>query len=176
MNKITNPIIIDIEASGFGANSYPIEVGVAMDDNKKFCSLILPAPEWTHWDEEAAKVHHIERNILKIYGKEPKIVAKHLNKLLAGKTAYSDGWVVDKPWITTLFYEAGINMSFDVSPLEMILSESQMENWHKTKDQVIKDIDGARHRASYDASVIQETYKRTLEIAKVTVVNKTVNS
>jgi len=164
MNKVTHPIIIDIEASGFGGTSYPIEVGLAMEDDKKFCSLILPAPEWTHWDEEAEKVHQIERSILEVYGKEPKEVATQLNNLLAGKTVYTDGWVVDKPWITTLFYKAGINMSFEVSSLEMILSESQMENWHKTKDQVIKDLDLPRHRASYDAWVIQETYKRTLEM------------
>ena len=168
MNKVTHPIIIDIEASGFGGASYPIEVGLVMEDGKKFCSLILPAPEWTHWDEEAEKVHNIERSILEVYGKEPKEVATLLNELLDRKTVYTDGWVVDKPWITTLFYEAGINMSFEVSSLEMILSESQMENWHKTKDQVIKDLDLSRHRASYDALIIQETYKRTLKMFKNT--------
>ncbi len=168
MNKVTHPIIIDIEASGFGGASYPIEVGLVMEDGKKFCSLILPAPEWTHWDEEAEKVHNIERSILEVYGKEPKEVATLLNELLDGKTVYTDGWVVDKPWITTLFYEAGINMSFEVSSLEMILSESQMENWHKTKDQVIKDLDLSRHRASYDAWIIQETYKRTQKMFKNT--------
>ncbi len=168
MNKVTHPIIIDIEASGFGGASYPIEVGLVMEDGKKFCSLILPAPEWTYWDEEAEKVHNIERSILEVYGKEPKEVATLLNELLDGKTVYTDGWVVDKPWITTLFYEAGINMSFEVSSLEMILSESQMENWHKTKDQVIKDLDLSRHRASYDALIIQETYKRTLKMFKNT--------
>ncbi len=164
MNKISHPIIIDIEASGFGGSSYPIEVGLALEDDQKFCSLIFPAPEWTHWDEEAEKVHHIERSILEVYGKQPKEVATQLNELLAGKTVYTDGWVVDKPWITTLFYEAGINLKFDVSALEMILSEIQMEHWHKTKDQVIKDLDLSRHRASYDAWIIQETYKRTLEM------------
>ena len=168
MNKVTHPIIIDIEASGFGGASYPIEIGLVMEDGKKFCSLILPAPEWTHWDEEAEKVHNIERSILEVYGKAPKEVATLLNELLDGKTVYTDGWVVDKPWITTLFYEAGINMSFEVSSLEMILSESQMENWHKTKDQVIKDLDLSRHRASYDALIIQETYKRTLKMFKNT--------
>ncbi len=123
MNKVTDPIIIDIEASRFGGASYPIEVGLVMEDGKKFCSLILPATEWTHWDEEAEKVHNIERSILEVYGKEPKEVATLLNELLDGKTVYTDGWVVDKPWVTTLFYEAGINMSFEVSSLEMILSE-----------------------------------------------------
>jgi hypothetical protein len=34
---------------------------------------------------------------------------------------YTDGWVVDKPWLTTLFYAAGVDMKFTVSSLEMIL-------------------------------------------------------
>jgi hypothetical protein len=166
MNNVSRPIIIDIEASGFGGSSYPIEVGLALENDQKFCSLIVPAPEWTHWDEEAVKVHHIERSILEVYGKSPLEVATQLNKLLSGKTVYTDGWVVDKPWITTLFYEAGINPEFTVSSLEMILNEIQMENWHATKDEVIKDLKLTRHRASYDAWIIQETYKRTLEMFK----------
>lgn len=162
MSSVPHPIIIDIEASGFGSSSYPIEVGLAMEGDRKFCSLILPAPGWTHWDESAEEVHHIDRNVLEVYGRSPRKVAAQLNEILKGKTVYSDGWVVDKPWITTLFYEAGIEQEFEVSSLEMILSEEQMECWHQTKEEVIQDLDLQRHRASNDASIIQETYIRTL--------------
>ena len=62
MRHKKTPIIIDVEASGFGNGSYPIEVGVALDDDTKFCSLIHPAPEWDHWDDEAEKVHRIARD------------------------------------------------------------------------------------------------------------------
>jgi hypothetical protein len=163
MRNKTEPIIIDIEASGFGDSSYPIEVGLAMEDDRKFCSLILPATGWTHWDNHAEKVHRIERKVLAAHGVPASKVAAQLNELLAGKTVYTDGWVVDKPWLITLFYEAGLNMEFEVSSLEMILSEMQMEYWHKTKDEVIKELNLTRHRASNDASIIQETYKRTLQ-------------
>ena len=162
MRRPENPIIIDVEASGFGAQSYPIEVGIALDDNTKYCSLILPAPEWEHWDSDAEKVHRIARDILETYGKPLREVAAHLNQLLAGKTLYTDGWVVDKPWLTTLFHEAQMNMAFSVSPLEMILSEAQMERWHETKDRILAEVQKHRHRASFDAWIIQETYKRTL--------------
>ena len=93
-----------------------------------------------------------------------KDVAMFLNEILEGKTVYTDGWVVDKPWLTTLFHAAGVDMSFTVSSLEMILSPEQMEKWHGTKDQVIDDMGLSRHRASYDALIIQETYKRTLAV------------
>lgn len=161
MPALNDPPIIDIEASGFGDFSYPIEVGVALENSRKFCSLIVPAPDWTHWDLDAEKVHHVTRTMLQNHGKPLRDVAAQLNALLAGRTLYSDGWVVDKPWLTTLFHAARTPMQFRVSPLELILSEYQMEHWHRTKDHVIGGMDGARHRASYDAWAIQETYRRT---------------
>lgn len=164
MARPSEPIIIDVEASGFGGASYPIEVGLALQDGQKFCTLILPAPDWTHWDDDAEKVHRVSRDILETYGKPMREVAEFLNDLLYGKTIYSDGWVVDKPWLTTLFHAAGVNMEFSVSPLEMILSEEQMASWHETKDKVIETMELKRHRASFDAVIIQETYKATLSV------------
>lgn len=155
------PNIIDVEASGFGPASYPIEVGVALDDDTKFCSLILPAADWEHWDNQAERVHRIARDILETYGKPIPEVAAHLNRLLEGRTLYTDGWVVDSPWLIALFHKAGMEMRFRVSPLEMILSEAQMACWHSTKDQVLAAAQKHRHRASFDAWIIQETYRRT---------------
>jgi hypothetical protein len=164
MNHGNNPYIIDVEASGFGSASYPIEIGVVLDDGRKFCTLILPAPDWTHWDDEAEKVHKVTRDILKTYGRPIQEVADQLNEMLAGMTLYSDGWVVDKPWLTTLFHAAGRPMKFSVSPLEMILSEKQMAAWHETKNKVSIEMNLTRHRASNDAWIIQETFKQTLDI------------
>jgi DNA polymerase III epsilon subunit-like protein len=155
------PAIIDIEASGFGHGSYPIEVGAILRDGTKYCSLILPSPDWTHWDEEAEKLHHITRDILQTHGKPIAEVVRALNEILRNQTAYSDGWGVDKTWLDHLFYTAGIRCEFSLSSLEMILSEPQMEIWHETKDQVLRDLGQKRHRASFDAQVIQETYQRT---------------
>ena len=162
MRLSKKPIIVDIEASGFGGYSYPIEVGIALDDDTKYCSLISPAPTWEHWDEQAETVHRIARDILETYGKPIAAVAAELNQLLAGKTLYTDGWVVDKPWLNVLFHEARTAMTFSVSPLEMILSEQQMARWHATKDIVLGEAKMRRHRASFDAWIIQETYQRTL--------------
>ena len=163
MPQPNEPLIVDVEASGFGGDSYPIEIGLAMEDGSKFCTLIAPAPDWTHWDDDAETVHRISRDILETYGKPMQDVANFLNDILAGKTVYTDGWVVDKPWLTRLFHAAGVEMDFTVSSLEMILSPEQMEVWHDTKDQVVEDMELKRHRASYDALIIQGTYTRTLQ-------------
>jgi hypothetical protein len=69
--------------------------------------------------------------------------------------------VVDKPWIVTLYESARIAPTFQTSSLEMILSEDQMALWHATKDVVLSDLELKRHRASYDAFVVQETWVRT---------------
>jgi len=161
MTRILRPSIIDVEASGFGQESYPIEIGVILTSGKRYCSLIFPADEWTHWDESAAGVHGISRDILKKHGRLVTEVAQQLNNLIENRTVYTDAWSVDKRWITRLFYTAGIYQQFRVSALENILSEDQMTLWHDTKNQVQAGVGLRRHRASTDAYVIQETYART---------------
>ena len=155
------PYIVDVEASGFGSRSYPIEIGLAMEPDSRYCSLIRPAPDWTHWDLAAEQVHHITRERLQEHGKPLTRVAKDLNRILAGTTVYTDGWSVDKPWITRLFIDAGISKAFFVSPLERILTESQMAHWHDTKKEIIATLHLNRHRASTDAFIVQETFVRT---------------
>ena len=159
------PIIIDVEASGFGPDSYPIEVGLAFEDGSRFCTLIQPAKSWSHWDDSAQGVHNITRDMLTQHGRTVQDVAKSLNNILAGKTVYSDGWVVDKPWLIRLFHAAGMNMSFQVSPLELILTEEQMVLWADTKAHLTRQAELVRHRASNDAWLIQQTFQATRSIA-----------
>ncbi|MFH2093603.1 MAG: hypothetical protein ABIJ31_14690 [Pseudomonadota bacterium] len=166
MNKCRRPLIIDVEASGFGQHSYPIEIGLALAENERYCSLIHPSDTWTYWDDNAQKIHNITRKILLKNGKPVCEVAQELNATLGRATVYSDCWGVDKPWVTKLFYQAGIVQSFHISPLEMILSEQQMAIWHVTKDRIIKTYDLKRHRASTDAYVIQETYMQSYSLTK----------
>ncbi|WP_426357347.1 hypothetical protein ACPUVO_12845 [Pseudocolwellia sp. HL-MZ19] len=157
-----SPIILDIESSGFGSHSYPIEIGVIFEDKSKYCSLIKPESNWVHWSEEAEQLHHIKRDSLTIHGKSAYDVAKRLNKLLHGKIVYSDGWVVDSTWLIRLFEAAKIEMTFSLSAIEMILKEQQMNLWDEMKKKVISELKLSRHRASNDAQIIQETFTRTL--------------
>jgi hypothetical protein len=92
MPSADTPLIIDVEASGFGSGSYPIEIGLALDDGHKYCALILPEPDWTDWDPEAERIHRIPRDILEAYGRPARAVAETLNELLASRTVYTDGW------------------------------------------------------------------------------------
>ncbi|MHA2939030.1 hypothetical protein ACXJY6_12155 [Vibrio sp. RC27] len=158
-----NPIIIDIEASGFGSNSYPIEIGLILEDKTKYCTLVRPESSWNYWDDSAEDVHQLTRKKLFSHGRTPAVVAQQLNTLLKGKTIYSDGWVVDHPWLIKLFEVAGIEMEFKLSSIELILKEQQVYLWDETKVEVIQDLDIRRHRASNDAHVVQETFLRTYD-------------
>lgn len=158
------PHIIDIEASGFGPDSYPIEVGVVSADGQKFCRLITPLPDWQHWSDEAEALHHISMDVLLEFGDDARLVCQQLNQFCQGQRLYSDGWVVDYPWLIKLFSAVGMSMSFSVSPLEAILSEHQMDVWQKTRQAIWKKTSGERHRASHDAEVIQQVYVSTRQL------------
>ncbi len=158
------PNIIDFEASGFGVDSYPIEVGVVLNTGQKYCALIKPADDWLYWDKKAEQVHGLSLDLLRSQGKPISTVARELNALLENKTVYSDAWVIDKPWLSRLFFQSRLSPSFFLSSLEYILKEEQMEIWMEIHRQVIFDLALTRHRASTDALVIQETYARTQQL------------
>lgn len=162
MQRPKYPYIIDIEASGLGSGSYPIEVGLALGPDQRYCSLIRPAQNWNHWDEQAERVHQITRATLLSVGRPVTEIALELNQLLTGRVVYSDAWGVDNPWVIELFATAGIYQEFTVSSLEMILSEAQIDIWGQTRDEVVEDLGLRRHRASNDSWILQETYRRTL--------------
>ncbi|AKH21613.1 hypothetical protein [Sedimenticola thiotaurini] len=159
------PTIIDIEASGFGRDSYPIEVGVVLPDRHCYCYLIRPATHWTHWDSKAEAVHGISRQLLLEKGVAPKQVAEQLNQLLQGRKVYTDAWGHDISWIGKLFDLTGIIQRFNLESLRGLIDEGQIALWHPTKAAVIAELNLTRHRASTDAMILQETYRRICQPA-----------
>ena len=155
------PNIIDLEASSLSSDSYPIEVGVVLHTGERYCALIMPDESWQDWDLEAEKVHQITKDVLQKYGKPVDKVVDELNALLGNQTVYSDGWVVDDSWVKKLFYTAHKSPTFTVSTLELILTEDQMGIWHETKNKLLKGHEKERHRASFDAALIQKTFIKT---------------
>ncbi len=155
------PTIIDIEASGFGCRSYPIEIGAIKANGDRYCALIKPQDDWQHWCAEAETVHGISRAVLCKRGKPARQVCEELNLFLGAITAYSDAWTHDSAWLNRLFFAAGIRAGFHLSPIEMIASEAQLLLWDATKKQLTKEQEARRHRASLDAYLIQQTYLRT---------------
>ncbi len=159
----TAPIILDIEASGFGRSSYPIELGYTLPDGQTWCSLIRPEPDWTHWDNSAQAVHHISQDLLLSRGRYVREVASLLNQNLGGQIAYSDGWGHDYSWLGRLFEAANMTPNFKLDNLRILLSEEEADLWHVVKDQVTQERGLQRHRASADARLLQLTWLRLKE-------------
>ena len=154
------PITIDVEASGFGRESYPIEVGLVLPDGTPHCFLIAPHRSWTNWDPEAEKVHGIARDTLLTYGRPIPDIAWRLNQLLRERTVYSDAWSFDMSWLGKLFDVARERQRFRIASLHELVPQAQLADWDRTKEAVIRDLGLQRHRASGDARVLQETWRR----------------
>jgi len=154
------PAVMDIEASGFGRDSYPVEVGFVLPDGQTYCTLIRPAPDWTHWDAAAEKVHRIPLATAIQHGRDVLEVATQLNQRLAGLTIYCDGWAHDYAWLNVLFEAAGLTPSFKLDNLRALLTEQEAAFWGVVKKQITTEMRLPRHRASSDAKILQRTLMR----------------
>ncbi|MBZ9558244.1 MULTISPECIES: hypothetical protein [Modicisalibacter] len=163
---MTLPTLLDIEASGFGRGSYPIEIGLARGDGSVCAFLIQPLPEWTHWDPKAELLHGISRARLAREGYPVGEVARWLNDELAEiGIAYSDSWGYDNTWLSLLFHHAGMLPRFRLEALRSLLCEAQLGLWKQTKEALIGEWGIQRHRAGDDARLLQLTYLKTREAA-----------
>lgn len=162
MYPMQPPVILDIEASGFGAGSYPVEIGYADASGETWHALVQPQAEWLHWDDSAAALHLQSRQDLQLHGQSVTSIATHLNRMFAGKTVYCDGWYQDYVWLHSLFEAAEMAPFFKLEDLRLQLSEGQKAVWHDTKQVVIASLAARTHNAATDAKVLQLTWLQTL--------------
>lgn len=152
------PPIIDVEASGFGKGSYPIEVGCVLPDGRSYCALIKPMDHWTYWDPAAEAMHGIDRESLFEHGLPPLSVAIRLNTLLQGMTIYSDAWGHDYSWLACLHDAAGVPATYHVDHITRITPQVEAAYWEAVRSDVEQSLRVRRHRASADAKVLQMTW------------------
>ena len=165
MHLSAAPPIIDVEASGFGPASYPIEIGLVLPDGSSYCSLLRPEPDWTHWDASAEKVHGLTRETLLKHGRPAQEVARELNERLHGQTIFCDAWYHDFNWLGRLYGAVEMHQAFRLEDIRTVLNEAEANVWHATKLGVIEDLQLTRHRASNDARVLQATLLRVKGMA-----------
>jgi len=154
---MTQPIVIDIEASGFGRGSYPIEIGFYMPDGSAYCALIQPEAGWTHWDESAEAVHGITREVLLAKGRPAVEICLELNRRLRGERLYCDAWAYDYVWLSKLYDAVDLVPTFTLRDIRELLEDCEMTLWHITRASVELRLQLRRHRASGDARVLFET-------------------
>ncbi|HMW15147.1 MAG TPA: hypothetical protein PKC34_06340 [Pseudomonadales bacterium] len=155
------PCIIDVEASGFGAGSYPIEIGFVLPTGRAHCYLLRPLPDWGHWDATAERIHRIDRATLLRHGRALPEVADALNHHLQGSKVYTDAWGQDMAWLALLFDSAGVKQRFVLESIRALLSDAQAAAWSGMKQQAMVELRLDRHRASHDARIIQLAYRKS---------------
>ena len=152
--------MLDIEASGFGRGSYPIEVGFVLANGEARCMLIQPAAHWTHWDPAAERLHHITREDLQLEGCPIRDVVEVLNDSLCGRTVFSDGWVHDYSWLAVLYDAAHRVPTFRLEALGALLTPDEIDSWPGMKQRVANELALPRHRACADARLLQATVRQ----------------
>jgi hypothetical protein len=163
----SSPIaFIDLEASGLGSNSWPIEVGWAFESGAPTSMFVRPAPSWPleAWDENAQRLHGITRERLHREGRDPREVADALNEALTGSAVFSDAPDWDGFWLFRLFSAAGAKQDFALQDFGRLVRPLAGFGEAALLAQATR-LSPRNHRASGDARHLQTIYRLARETA-----------
>jgi hypothetical protein len=167
------PCFIDLEATGFGPESYPIEVAWSLPSGEIRRCLISPAsvPGWTAWDPAAERVHGIDRDRLLRNGWPPDYVVERLESDLAGATVFSDAPDFDAAWLARLFAVVGRTMPFALEHIDELLLRSlrrpEEAIWQtlariERMKAEIAAMSSGKHSAGYDVGYLLALWRRAI--------------
>ena len=141
-------ICIDLEASGLGPDSYPVEVAwKSAESGAQDSFLINPesAEGWVFWDEFAEEMHGIEWSTLTKSGIGVRAACERLNTALFGKDVVCDALEFDAFWLRRLFRAGCQPMNFTLKGIESVLSPEQ-----RIQYRLVSRSQYRRHRALDD--------------------------
>ncbi len=156
VNKIA---FIDLEASGLGPASWPIEVGWCFPDEEPEALLIKPADDWADeaWDHNAEALHGLSQQKLRKNGFGIEEVCQRLNAALGKKEVYSDAPDWDGFWLYRLFSAAGAKQGFDLRDFGELLRSFPPEKVSAAISAATQTAPH-RHRAREDVLHMQAVY------------------
>lgn len=149
--------LIDIEASGLGPDSYPIEIAIFDGGDLSESFLLNPetAEGWDYWDPIAEEcIHKISYQSLVEEGKDVFLSIIRLNKLLEGKILYSDAVSSDGFWVDRLFDQAlDRPKTFEIRSIYSLFKPEFEDAVRDTKEALMGEI---AHRALADCKAIHQ--------------------
>jgi len=156
----------DIEASGLGLGTYPVEFGwasVRHDRVQVADVLVRPSDEWLArddaWTAEAEALHGLSRERLLSEGTDISGVCRILNEAWGGKEICFDTGCDshDSRWLGQLYRATDLSPSFSLCTLsssEVILS---MARRRMVPDRILRELiqlaPRPKHRAAADAAI-----------------------
>ncbi len=151
---------IDVEASGLGPQSWPIEVGWVFSTGDARSVLIRPADNWsmTAWEKSAEALHGITPPTLVTSGREPLDVALILNAALGGAVVYSDAPDYDSFWLFRLYDAAGVKPNYRLNDLGDLLRPLWDRQPRELVDLASEEAPHT-HRAAADVLHLQTMYR-----------------
>lgn len=153
--------VIDFEASGLHAKSYPIEVAIYIDGETRSW-LIRPEPKWLFWCNTAEKLHGISRETLFKEGLAASDVVAGLNAFLADFNGeiYSDAHLWDADWLSKLYRAAKQRPPSIIASIYDLLSTEEAAQFNKSKNELGAEERFRLHRAESDVRLIAEAYNQ----------------
>ncbi|ADM10020.1 hypothetical protein PB2503_09839 [Parvularcula bermudensis HTCC2503] len=151
---------IDIEASGLGPHSWPIEVGWVFETGDAHALLVKPADQWSMkaWEKSAEALHRITPNRLITEGRDPLETALILNAAIGSATVYSDAPDYDSFWLFRLYDAAGIKPNYILNDIGDLLRPI----WPREPKELValaSDEKPHAHRAAADVLHLQAMYR-----------------
>jgi hypothetical protein len=165
------PCFLDIEASGFGPQSWPVSVAWCDHTGEIRKLLVRPLPEWTHWDDGAERIHGLTRARLEAEGCAPAEVAGRLEAELKGLLAFSDAPDFDSGWLATLYRGLGRQTPFTLDHADDLLVGAMLRPgemlWQaqarldRVKEELRATASG-HHDAGYDVGFLVALWRKAL--------------
>lgn len=154
---------IDLEASGLGDKSWPIEVGWGFVEGNPRAMLIRPHETWrrSEWDPDAEALHGISVAELERDGAEPRDVCRILNTALGGSTVYSDALDWDGFWLYRLYSVGRAKPAFALKDFAEVIRPLPSEIIATLVARADAEAP-RRHRAGSDVAHMQALYRMAL--------------
>lgn len=153
--------MLDIEIAGTAPRRHPAAIGVVLATGRRYAMLIEPLADWLARESDVSGAAAGARRRRLACGRAPREAALVLNQLLAGLTVYTDGSAEVQEALGTLYAAAAVTPSYQLRPLDLILSPAQRRLWPDVERRVVAELLPRRGRGAPDARILQETWYRT---------------
>lgn len=159
-NKMTAGNIMTFKGSGRTYCSYPIGVGVALEDGTHYEAIIKPHHSWKSWCLKEESSHRISKEILDKHGKDLSTVCMELNALCKGKHLCNDDYIWAAHWLEKMYSVTETTPSFTCFPIEYVVDRDTLKDWDLRKNCIVQ------RQQEHFQTYFERSYVTSLPVAR----------